>query len=107
MSQLPTVGHLIGGKIITTGDRAQDVFNPATGKAEKRVLLIFGLVALAWITRTEPFGGWRAWLGMPGANDAAVITGTSTASLTETDAGLSTGGSLSASDVDFSAYLRR
>jgi malonate-semialdehyde dehydrogenase (acetylating)/methylmalonate-semialdehyde dehydrogenase len=39
MSQLPTVGHLIGGKIITTGDRAQDVFNPATGKAEKRVLL--------------------------------------------------------------------
>ena len=39
MSQLPAVGHLIGGKIITTGDRAQDVFNPATGKAEKRVLL--------------------------------------------------------------------
>ncbi len=39
MSQLPLVGHLIGGKTITTGERAQDVFNPATGKAEKRVLL--------------------------------------------------------------------
>jgi sodium-dependent dicarboxylate transporter 2/3/5 len=24
------------------------------------------------MTRTEPFGGWQAWLGMPMANDAAV-----------------------------------
>ncbi|MEG0173545.1 MAG: VCBS domain-containing protein, partial [Aeromonas sp.] len=38
-----------------------------------------------------------------GTNDAAVITGTSTASLTETDAAQSIGGSLSASDVDGSA----
>lgn len=40
--------------------------------AEKRVLIIFGLTAVAWMTRTEPFGGWQAWLGMPMANDAAV-----------------------------------
>ena len=40
--------------------------------AERRVLLVFGLTALAWITRGEPFGGWSAWLGLPGANDAAV-----------------------------------
>lgn len=40
--------------------------------AEKRVLLVFGLVALAWVTRTEPFGGWREWLGLPNANDASV-----------------------------------
>ena len=39
---------------------------------EKRVLIIFGLTALAWMTRTEPFGGWRAWFDMPMANDAAV-----------------------------------
>ena len=39
MSTLPIVGHLIDGKSVTTGTRAQDVFNPATGKAEKRVLL--------------------------------------------------------------------
>ncbi|MGL5814875.1 MAG: VCBS domain-containing protein, partial [Aeromonas sp.] len=38
-----------------------------------------------------------------GTNDAAVITGTSTASLTETDAAQSIGGTLSASDVDGSA----
>ena len=40
--------------------------------AEKRVLAIFALTALAWMTRTEPFGGWREWLDMPMANDAAV-----------------------------------
>jgi VCBS repeat-containing protein len=37
---------------------------------------------------------------MTGSNDAAVITGSSTASLTETNAAQSTGGTLSASDVD-------
>ena len=40
--------------------------------AEKRVLVIVALTALAWMTRTEPFGGWREWLDMPMANDAAV-----------------------------------
>jgi sodium-dependent dicarboxylate transporter 2/3/5 len=48
---------------------------PAMGawtKAEKRVLSIFAITAAAWITRTEPFGGWSAWLHLPGANDASV-----------------------------------
>jgi sodium-dependent dicarboxylate transporter 2/3/5 len=40
--------------------------------AEKRVLVIFGLTALAWITRAAPFGGWSDWLNLPGANDASV-----------------------------------
>ncbi|TGD74282.1 SLC13/DASS family transporter [Mangrovimicrobium sediminis] len=39
---------------------------------EKRVMLVFGLTALAWITRSEPFGGWRDWLDLPQANDASV-----------------------------------
>lgn len=39
---------------------------------EKRVMLVFGLTALAWVTRSEPFGGWQAWLGLPQANDASV-----------------------------------
>ena len=33
---------------------------------------MFALTALAWITRTEPFGGWREWFGVPTANDASV-----------------------------------
>jgi solute carrier family 13 (sodium-dependent dicarboxylate transporter), member 2/3/5 len=39
---------------------------------EKRVLTLFGLTALFWITREAPFGGWSAWLGLPQANDASV-----------------------------------
>ena len=39
---------------------------------EKRVMIIFALTALAWITRKEPFGGWSQWLGFPTANDASV-----------------------------------
>lgn len=33
---------------------------------------VFGLTALAWITRSEPFGGWKTWLDLPQANDASV-----------------------------------
>ena len=39
---------------------------------ERRVLVVFGLTALAWITRSEPFGGWKTWLDLPQANDASV-----------------------------------
>ncbi len=39
---------------------------------ERRVMWVFGLTALAWITRSEPFGGWRAWFDLPTANDASV-----------------------------------
>ncbi len=42
-------------------------------------------------------------VSMTGTNDAAVITGTSTAALTETNVAQSTGGALSATDVDSSA----
>ncbi|WP_339671783.1 SLC13 family permease [Dasania marina] len=40
--------------------------------AERRVLTIFALTALAWITRQEPFGGWSHWLNVPQADDASV-----------------------------------
>jgi len=39
---------------------------------ERRVMTVFVLTALAWITRGEPFGGWMAWLNLPQANDASV-----------------------------------
>ncbi len=39
---------------------------------EARVLAIFFLTALAWITLREPFGGWSQWLNVPSANYAAV-----------------------------------
>ncbi|MGQ9425826.1 SLC13 family permease [Gilvimarinus sp. F26214L] len=40
--------------------------------SQKRVLVVFGLTALAWITRGNPFGGWQSWLGLEKANDASV-----------------------------------
>ncbi len=39
---------------------------------ERRVMVVFSLTALAWVTRSEPFGGWSNWLGVPEANDASV-----------------------------------
>lgn len=39
---------------------------------ERRVMVVFGLTALAWVTRGEPFGGWKTWLDLPLANDASV-----------------------------------
>src|SRR5690606_37230541 len=40
--------------------------------AQKRVLIVFALTALAWVTRGNPFGGWQALFGLTKANDAAV-----------------------------------
>lgn len=39
---------------------------------EKRVFIVFAFTALAWVTRSQPFGGWRSWLDLPTANDASV-----------------------------------
>ncbi len=40
--------------------------------AERRVLIVFALTALAWMTLKEPAGGWSGWLDLPNANYAAV-----------------------------------
>ena len=39
---------------------------------EIRVLIVFAITALLWMTRTAPFGGWQEALNLPLANDAAV-----------------------------------
>jgi sodium-dependent dicarboxylate transporter 2/3/5 len=39
---------------------------------EKRILIVFGITVLAWITRTQPLGGWSAWLDLKGASDATI-----------------------------------
>jgi malonate-semialdehyde dehydrogenase (acetylating)/methylmalonate-semialdehyde dehydrogenase len=60
MSTLPLVGHLIDGKSVTTGARSQDVFNPATGRAEKRVLLApKATVEDAIASAQAAFPAWR------------------------------------------------
>lgn len=39
---------------------------------EIRLAIVFGFTVLFWVTRTEPFGGWTAWLSIPYANDGIV-----------------------------------
>lgn len=48
---------------------------PETGPwqaAEKRVLAVFAITALAWMTMEEPFGGWQQWLQVENANYGSV-----------------------------------
>lgn len=40
--------------------------------AERRVLAIFGVVIVAWVTRENPWGGWSHALALPGAWDSSV-----------------------------------
>ena len=68
---LPVVGFWLTRHL----HRSESLVLPDVGAwrtAEVRVLAIFALTALAWVTRREPFGGWTDWLGLPYSNDAMV-----------------------------------
>jgi sodium-dependent dicarboxylate transporter 2/3/5 len=75
---LPVVLLLVPliGLWLTRGmGRGEDLDLPEVGAwraEEKRTLAIFALTAVAWITRSDPFGGWSGLLGLSGANDASV-----------------------------------
>lgn len=66
----------LAGLWLTRGLRlSRPVELPAVGRwdtYEIRVLVMFSITALCWITRQEPFGGWSTWLNLPQANDASV-----------------------------------
>ena len=66
----------VAGLWLTRGIKlAAPVSLPEVGvwrPSEKRVLIMFSLTALCWITRQAPFGGWSEWLNLPQANDASV-----------------------------------
>jgi sodium-dependent dicarboxylate transporter 2/3/5 len=66
----------LAGFWLTRGVRLEKpVELPQTGRwrpFERRVLIMFALTALFWMTRQAPFGGWSGWLGLPQANDASV-----------------------------------
>lgn len=68
---LPLAGLWVTRRLRFVGE----VTLPAVGTwstAERRVFLVFALTALAWVTRSAPFGGWTAWLDLPYSNDAIV-----------------------------------
>ncbi|PZO10550.1 MAG: sodium:dicarboxylate symporter [Lysobacteraceae bacterium] len=68
---LPMVGWWLGRGLAGT-PAAVLPDSGAWTPGERRVLWVFVLTAMAWVFRTEPFGGWSALFSLPGANDAAV-----------------------------------
>lgn len=68
---LIVVGWRLMGK--TPRDCTLDM--PSRGEwsaSQLSVIGVFGLTALLWMTRSSPFGGWSAAVGLPHANDATV-----------------------------------
>ena len=65
-------GHLIGGQSVSTGTRSQDVFNPATGKAEKRVLLADKATVEQAIANSQ--AAFPAWRNTPPLKRARVMS---------------------------------
>jgi malonate-semialdehyde dehydrogenase (acetylating)/methylmalonate-semialdehyde dehydrogenase len=60
IQDLPHIKHLIDGQLVAGGTRQADVFNPATGQAEKRVLLADKLtVEQAIASAHAAYPGWR------------------------------------------------
>ena len=61
MSKLPTIAHLIDGQLVEGGSRRQEVFNPASGEAEKTVGLADKLtVEKAIASAQAAYPTWRA-----------------------------------------------
>jgi len=65
------VGHLINGEIISESERSQDVFNPATGQAEKKVALASRQTMESAIAAAEE--AFPAWRNTPAIKRARVM----------------------------------
>ncbi len=73
MSQaLPTIGHWIDGRDVLAGHRSQEVWNPATGVAEKRLLLADKETVSAAIASAEK--AYPAWRAKPPLKRARVMS---------------------------------
>ena len=71
MSTLPEIHHLIDGKTVNGGSRHADVFNPATGQVEKRVLLADKTTVEQAIASAE--AAYPAWRNTPPLKRARVM----------------------------------
>lgn len=72
MSSLPMISHLINGQLVSGGSRSQDVFNPATGIAEKRVGLADKVTVEDAITSAQ--AAYPAWRATPPLKRARVMS---------------------------------
>ncbi len=72
MSNLPLIQHLIDGQLVAGGSRSQDVFNPAAGQAEKRVLLADKTTVERAIASAQ--AAYPAWRATPPLKRARVMS---------------------------------
>ncbi|MFT7689233.1 MAG: sodium-dependent dicarboxylate transporter 2/3/5 [Candidatus Azotimanducaceae bacterium] len=68
---IPVIGLWLTRNLTYTGKVIMPAVQDWTIE-EKRVFIIFALTALAWVTRSQPFGGWSEAFNLPSANDASV-----------------------------------
>lgn len=68
---VPIIGLWLTRNLTGRGEYQLPENTPWTS-AEKRVLSVFLLTALVWITRKEPFGGWSYLFDLPAASDGSV-----------------------------------
>jgi malonate-semialdehyde dehydrogenase (acetylating)/methylmalonate-semialdehyde dehydrogenase len=71
-TSLPIISHLINGKRTAGGTRQADVFNPATGAVEKRVLLADKLTVEQAIANAQ--AAYPAWRNTPPLKRARVMS---------------------------------
>jgi sodium-dependent dicarboxylate transporter 2/3/5 len=57
---------------ITGNDFGMNLSRERWQPRERRVLLVFGITALLWMTRQEPFGGWADLIPNAGADDGTI-----------------------------------
>ncbi|MBT0570142.1 CoA-acylating methylmalonate-semialdehyde dehydrogenase [Curvibacter sp. CHRR-16] len=67
-----TIGHLIGGHIVTPAGRSQPVYNPATGQADKQVLLAEVATVEEAIANAQ--AAYPAWRNTPPLKRARVMS---------------------------------
>jgi len=71
---LPLTWWMLTRKLEFKGHLEVDALGPWR-RPERRVLIVFFVTALLWVTRTAPFGGWSGLLGTPGVGDSTVALG--------------------------------
>ena len=69
---LPLIQHLIDGQLVAGGSRRADVFNPATGQAQKSVLLADALTVQQAIASAQ--AAYPAWCATPPLKRARVMS---------------------------------
>ena len=68
---LPVIGIWLTRKITVN----ETLMLPPSGtwrSEEIRTMVVFICIAIAWILRKEPLGGWQVWFNLPNASDADV-----------------------------------